>query len=224
MNSKSLATELLGQTRAKILESLLARDDTVSELSDNLHVIQPGVRKHLDYMEKIGIVTSFFRQSGLGRPKKYYKITSLGRSLFPKMYDQVLTLLISRLSKLHSGDEGSSLSEKLMSDIATNIASDFNSNTKSLALDERIQALESFLNSLGFSARITKRSDGTILILRNDCALYSAALNNYGSICVGFDLVLISKCLNVPNKVKMEHCMALGKRNCEHVVSLGEAD
>jgi predicted ArsR family transcriptional regulator len=170
-------------------------------------------------MERIGIVASFFEQRGLGRPKKFYTITPAGRSLFPKMYDSVLVSLIAKLNKIEE-EKGGKLSERLLQEVATDLANNFNSKTQDMPTEERLRAFEKFLNHLGFSAKVERNKDGTVSVLRNDCALYNVALRNYGNVCVGFDSLLVAKCLNAEGNVKLERCMALGKRNCEHLVKL----
>ncbi|MGI0090120.1 MAG: helix-turn-helix transcriptional regulator, partial [Nitrososphaerales archaeon] len=143
-----LASELLGRSKSNILKSLLTEDYTVSELTERFHVIGPGIRKHLEYMEKIGLVSSFFRREGLGRPKKHYTITPLGRSLFPKMYDRLLDILIGRLTGLRS-ESGKIMSEQLLEETASDLAMGFNSKTASFSFDQKLQSLEDFLNQLG---------------------------------------------------------------------------
>ena len=213
-----LSSELLGKTRANILSSLLKGDDTVAGLAASQKIIHPGIRKHLNYMEKLGIVGSYFKQEGVGRPKKFYTITSLGRNLFPKMYDQILLELISKLSKGNQHD-GRNVIEKAMEDISTDLAVKFNLRTENAAIDEKLRALEGYLNELGFSTEISRRKDGQVSIVRTDCALYNVALSNYDQICLGFDTQLISKCLE-GRSVSLLHCMALGRPNCHHNVAI----
>ena len=218
MIRSDLSFELLGKTRAKILLSLLKGDDTVVGIAATQKIIRPGIRKHLSYKEKLGIVGSYFKQDGVGRPKKFYTITSLGRNLFPKMYDQMLLELIARLSNGNL-EGGRNVVEKAMEDISTDLAEKFNSRTNNIAIDDKLSALEGYLNELGFSTEVSRRKDGQISIVRTDCALYNVALTNYDQICLGFDTRLISKCLE-GSHVELLHCMALGRSNCHHSVTI----
>ncbi len=218
MQSKpELVQELLGTTRAEILKALLASDETVRSLSERLSLIEPGVRKHVEYMERIGIVSSFVKREGRGRPKKFYSITPVGRTLFPKLYDRVLELLLKKLSSIDSKNQ-QNLSEEMLSSLATDLSKEFRARTASLDSHGKLSAFEDFLNELGFSAKVRKSSDGTISITRSDCALYNVASSNFRSVCIGFDGSLVSNCLGVENRVRLENCMALGKRNCIHTV------
>jgi predicted ArsR family transcriptional regulator len=211
--------ELLGPTRSQILEALLEGDLTVPHLSKQLRLIEPGVRKHLAEMERMGIVLSFFSQRGVGRPKKIYTITPAGRSLFPKMYDRVLVSLIAKLGAV-TEDGGGKLSERLLREVASDLSKEFHERVKGLSHDERLHEFEKFLNELGFSAKLKKGEDGSVSIIRNDCALYNVAIHNFGIVCVGFDSLLVAKCLDAVGNVKLEGCMALGKSRCEHLISL----
>ena len=218
-SSKNLTAVLLGKTKKKILEALLDEDESVSQISERLKIIEPGVRRHLGEMEKMGIVDSSFKQNGLGRPKKYYAISPLGRTLFPKMYDLVLSKLVTKLSNTQL-EHGENLAERALADVATELATVFRSRAKNQSLDNKLRALEEYLNELGFSSRVSRRKDGQISIVRNDCALYSVAISNCHQICVGFDTRFISECFGEDSQVKLVDCMALGRRTCEHLVSL----
>jgi len=197
---------------------LLEGEKTVSEFSERFDIIEPGVRKHLDHMERIGIVSSFFAQNGPGRPKKYYKITTAGRSLFPKMYDHLLNLVLSNLSRRRTSD-GEIESHSILREVASNMADSFNSRTDGFSFAEKVSAFEDFLNELGFSCKSKVLNDGTVSIVRNDCAVYNLALKNYPMVCEQFDTVLVSKCLGEAQNVKLNRCMALGAKNCEHIVT-----
>lgn len=209
--------ELLGDTKSSILESLLNSDSTVQELARHLKLIEPGVRKHLDYLESIGVVDSTFRQDGVGRPKKFYRITRTGRSLFPKMYDTMLANIISELAKSDL-DGASGVLNKTLSSIASSLAASFQEKNRSLSMEGKVKALEHFLNELGFSSRVTIEKGGEVSILRTDCALYNVALSHYKRVCLDFDGQLIEKCLGERSTVRLESCMALGSAKCQHFV------
>ena len=218
-----LLAGLLGSTKKAILKELLRESLTVPDISEKLGLIEPGLRKHLECMEKIGLVISSFRQTGfVGRPRKYYDITPDGRALFPKMYDEVLSSLIAKLSRLRSSSEVglASLAEILMEEVASDLARDFHERAKGMDLKRKLEVFEEFLNGLGFSAKVgLDEKGGGITIVRNDCALFNVAMKNYGAVCAGFDNTLVAKCLDAEGSVKLVRCMALGKKSCEHRVS-----
>lgn len=216
-----MSAELLGDTRSEILKLLLQSERTVQELAKLLKLIEPGVRKHLDYLESIEIVDSTFRQEGVGRPKKVYRVTKTGRSLFPKMYDTMLSSLISELAK---SDEvrTNGILIKTLSSIASSLAASFNANHGLLPLERKIKALEQFLNELGFCSKIVVEKNGEVSILRTDCALYNVALSHPQRVCLEFDSQLIEKSLGEKSAVRLETCMALGNAKCQHFVKLAQ--
>ncbi|MDG6997733.1 MAG: helix-turn-helix transcriptional regulator [Nitrososphaerota archaeon] len=201
------------------MESLLNSDSTVLELAKRLKLIEPGVRKHLDYLESIGVVDSTFRQDGVGRPKKIYRVTRTGRSLFPKMYDTMLTNIISELAKSDQ-ENTSGVLYKTLSSIASSLAASFRERNRLFSREDKIKALEQFLNELGFSSSVTIEKNGEVSILRTDCALYNVALSNYKRVCLDFDSQLVEKCLGERSIVRLETCMALGNAKCQHFVKL----
>lgn len=209
----------MGETKSAIMESLLNSDSTVLELAKRLKLIEPGVRKHLDYLESIGVVDSTFRQDGVGRPKKIYRVTRTGRSLFPKMYDTMLTNIISELAKSDQ-ENTSGVLYKTLSSIASSLAASFRERNRLFSREDKIKALEQFLNELGFSSSVTIEKNGEVSILRTDCALYNVALSNYKRVCLDFDSQLVEKCLGERSIVRLETCMALGNAKCQHFVKL----
>jgi len=62
------------ETRRRILALLSEKPNYILELSRKLSVTQPAILKHLDLLEKSGLIESFLKESPFGAPRKYYKI------------------------------------------------------------------------------------------------------------------------------------------------------
>jgi len=89
--------DLLGDVRSKILESLSISDKNIDELSSLLSINKTAVNEHMEILQVRGYVASYFQGSGVGRPKKYYKLTEKGMSLFPKKYIEFSKLFIEEV-------------------------------------------------------------------------------------------------------------------------------
>jgi ArsR family transcriptional regulator len=75
MNTTSELLKIVGnETRRKILSLLSEEPHYILQLSTKLNVTQPAILKHLDILEKIGLIESFEKKSKRGANRKYYKI------------------------------------------------------------------------------------------------------------------------------------------------------
>lgn len=77
MESRGRLLKIIGnETRRRILALLSEGPQYISEISKNLGVTQPAILKHLALLHEAGLVESFTRESRLGAPRKYYRISS----------------------------------------------------------------------------------------------------------------------------------------------------
>jgi ArsR family transcriptional regulator len=62
------------ETRRRVLSLLSEKPHYILQLSRKLNVTQPAILKHLDRLEKAGLIESFGRKSNRGAARKYYQI------------------------------------------------------------------------------------------------------------------------------------------------------
>jgi predicted ArsR family transcriptional regulator len=84
-------------TKQAILERLTPSEQHVLAVANELRIRESAIRRHFDQLERMGFVRGFFRQEGLGRPKKYYELTEWGRERFPKLYADQLERQLKRI-------------------------------------------------------------------------------------------------------------------------------
>jgi predicted ArsR family transcriptional regulator len=93
-------TVQLQPTRRKILLALKkAGGLTAGELGDLLGMTSMGVRRHLNTLERDGLVSFDSRQSGLGRPSYVYQLSAQGENLFPRNYHVLANELLGYLDE-----------------------------------------------------------------------------------------------------------------------------
>jgi predicted ArsR family transcriptional regulator len=71
---------------------------TVAELGGRLGVTAAAVRRHLEQLERDGIVVQTRQPSSRGRPAHLYSLTADGHELFPRAYDQLALHLLGAAS------------------------------------------------------------------------------------------------------------------------------
>ncbi|MCY0851413.1 MAG: transcriptional regulator [Thermoplasma acidophilum] len=187
--------DILGTTKTTILESLNVQDRSVDDLSSILGINKTAVKEHLEYLEMRGYVSSYFQSGGAGRPKKFYKLTEKGISLFPKKYIDFAKLLLDETEKALGTERMNVILEKIASRMISDtgwLAEDLRDKPR----DEKIKKLQeyvSMLNVLGYNATLDVYSD-RVVISRHNCIFYDLAKTNNKIICnsLGRDLIMQS--------------------------------
>lgn len=94
--------DLLGDTRAQVVELLRATPATAVELAEQLGISAVAVRRHLQALERDGLVdTETVRRVGPGRPSQRYGLTDRARRLFPDRSAELANELLEYLEEVH---------------------------------------------------------------------------------------------------------------------------
>src|SRR5438477_9114113 len=86
---------LFKSTRGKILDLLHARECTVNELAEELHLTDNAVRAHLASLERDRLVPKSGLKPGIGKPHTIYLLGPEAEHLFPKAYGRLAPSLLS---------------------------------------------------------------------------------------------------------------------------------
>jgi predicted ArsR family transcriptional regulator len=90
--------DLLGDTRAQVVELLRAEPATATELAEQLGLSAVAVRRHLQVLERDGLVDAeTVRRDGPGRPSARYALTARARQLFPDRSAEIANELLEFL-------------------------------------------------------------------------------------------------------------------------------
>ncbi len=142
-------------TRTEILDELLDRDLTALDIADILGINESAVRRHLNRLEKNGLIDSYFEKASKGRPKKYFEITEEGEKLFPKETELLLNILIKSLR-----DRMDEKGLKELSDVvAEELKKYFPEVDEEDGLEKRIEKIVKGSDELGFYSSYGKEGD-----------------------------------------------------------------
>lgn len=197
---------VLGTTRTQILKQLREKPQTAINLATLLRMQVSAARKHLQRLEELGFIKEEYRQEGVGRPKKFYRITDRGRELFPRLYDKVLNATLSKTIKM----QGSGKAETIMNEIASDIAATVETH------HDKIGNLTKALNELGFEASFTKTPRSYTILSRN-CPLLSTALMHKQVVCRGLHEELYKQILQT-QELRREKWIVDGDSVCKHII------
>lgn len=100
--STAVLVDLLGDTRAKIVDLLRPGARTVAELAAQLGLSDVAIRRHLQLLERDGFVTvETVRRDGPGRPSARYSLTHKVLRLFPDRSAELAKDLLAFLEGEH---------------------------------------------------------------------------------------------------------------------------
>ncbi len=205
-----LTNKYTTDTKKKILEHLLFEDMSTIKLSKLLGIREFAIRRHLDFMEKEGMVTFTFKQIGMGRPKKIYSLTDKARDSFVKRYSLMATLLLTKIIE-RSGRE---YARTIMEDVSDEIVKYY--KFKEGSLEERIKAFTDFLNEFGWYASYSKEEDGSYVLLKRNCVFWDLA-KQYEDIVCEVELKTTVKILGNVTLIRAL-CLAKGDKMCKYIL------
>lgn len=142
-------------TRTEILDELLGRDLTALDIADILGINESAVRRHLNRLEKNGLIDSYFEKASQGRPKKYFEITEEGKKLFPKETELILNILIKSLRAKMDEEELKEISNV----VAKELKKYFPDVDEKDDLEKRIEKITKGSDELGFYSSYSKEED-----------------------------------------------------------------
>ncbi len=213
MNSTKEPEMPLNKTRASILTHLLSEDLTALDLEEELGINESAIRRHLDTLQRQGLVKHHFEKVSRGRPKKKYKITSAGKKIFPqKTHD----LFIS-LAKIVKGKYGDEELEDLLSKVAIEFAERLSPDDKELPVEERLEDFVGSLDEFGFYPQTWKENDVFYIEYRN-CVFGDVVEEFSGELCEMHEEIVENV---VPNcEVVRKSSVGMGDDICLHKIKL----
>ena len=104
MTEEINVSPLLGGVKTRIINYLSDGEKSISSISELLQINKTAVKEHMETLERMGYVHSFFKKEKTGRPSKYYGMTLVGMELFPKKYSELMTAFLEE-TRLEVGEE-----------------------------------------------------------------------------------------------------------------------
>lgn len=220
-NNSGIYPALSGDTKKAILDLLLEGPKTSGEIADKLQIQTSAVRIHLASMQTQKTVRSYFKIVRLGRPRKIYELTEIGRELFPRKYDLILSLIVKKIEETGGPEQLKKIIRSIADDIAADIRERIEKDNSSSNFEKSLKMLNSVSNEMGFLSSINKQGDETFSLVSRNCILHKIALDNQDAICHGLHDRIIQKTLGgkVNADVELKECIALGNNFSRHIIT-----
>ncbi len=158
-------------TRQQILDYLRRHGrGTVKELGQLLGLTSTGIRQHLTVLERDNLVEAREERGRVGRPTLVYSITATADDLFPKAYDQLLSVLLEEMR----ATVGNEQIYQILQRVARRLAEPHLDGVDGQPLGERVKAAAEVLERQGCVAEVSQE-DGEYLIDEYSCPFPKAA-------------------------------------------------
>jgi len=162
----SSSLELLTDTRAEIV-NLLRRHggSTAHGLAAQLKISAVAVRRHLEQLESLDIVSHVLEQGGRGRPGFRYQLTRRGDDLFPDTTSELACDLLEEVEEAF----GAEAVTKLLAARADRLIERLRRDLDGLGFDDRVEALAKHFDAAGFVADVERIDEGSFVVAERNC-------------------------------------------------------
>lgn len=205
------------RTRDRILLQLKMRGATTAmALAERLELTAMAIRQHLANLREAGLVEFFERRAAVGRPARYWQLTSRGERRFPDTHAQLTVELLSALRESLGEDALRQVVrrryEKSLDEYRSRVAEE-------KTLDKRVRVLARLRDAEGYMATVEASGDGGYLLTENHCPICAAAKE-----CQGFcedELELFQNVLGPDAQITRESHILAGARRCAYRIRGG---
>jgi predicted ArsR family transcriptional regulator len=181
---------------------------TVNELSKLLQISEMAVRRHLNTLERDGLVQSILLRQTMGRPTNQYSLTELADDLFPKNYHQLTLDLLGEL-ELEEKDLVGLLFERRKDKLFRK----YEPLIQGKSLKDKVAQLAELQDAGGYMVQWSEEEDHYRLEEYN-CPIAQVA-GKYNQACQ-CELQLFEDLLNAP--VERTECLAKSGNKCVYII------
>jgi predicted ArsR family transcriptional regulator len=167
-------TDLLGDTRARIVAELQRQPLAAADLAAHLSITPAAVRRHLGLLAGDGLVRSEpVHDGGTGRPHERWSLTPRGRRLFPDRSADLAGELLDHLEAAHGR---AAVVDFLTARADRQAARYADAVAGADGPADRAARLARALSEDGFAARVEDGQDGrSLTLLQAHCAIEAVA-------------------------------------------------
>ncbi|MBB6673860.1 HTH domain-containing protein [Cohnella nanjingensis] len=205
-----------GSTREQLLQLLKTRgNSSIGELSKELAITEMAVRRHVQTLERDGLVRSALVRQAMGRPSYWYSLTERADDLFPKNYPQLALDLLEELEEQHGGAQ---VIDRLFEGRREKLASRYRERLAHASLEDRVAELTAIQHAGGYMSDWERETDDSFLLHEYNCPIAQVA-GRYRQAC-HCEQRLFEELLDA--KVERTECIADGGQRCTYAIRRAE--
>ncbi|KAB8137853.1 transcriptional regulator [Gracilibacillus oryzae] len=199
-------------TKDRILEKLKKDMSlSVNELSDYLEITHMAIRKHLNALEKDGLISTQLMKLPVGRPVQKYFLTTKGKRLFPNNYESISVDFLKDIQELHGEDSISQLFKRREARQITN----YSERLTQLTDQGKVEEMVKIQNEKGYMAEFNHIDDNQFEIMEYNCPIFAVASEFH--IACQCETNMFKNLLGT-EEVERAQCKTEGNNHCRFVV------
>jgi predicted ArsR family transcriptional regulator len=197
-------------TRQSILQIIQRRgSETVGGLAKELGLASATVRRHLDILQRDGLVVFAEVRKGTGRPEHSFTLTEAGHESLPKGYGVLLGGLVGELARTRADEIAGKSGAEALEGALTRLGQAVGRRYVNPGSGEAAAAVLEALRDGNFDPEVRHDPDRTRISLGN-CPFRSVALSD-DAIC-SYDAAILESILGTT--VVRERCITGGHESC----------
>ncbi|MEK8130461.1 metalloregulator ArsR/SmtB family transcription factor [Paenibacillus filicis] len=194
-------------TRDTILHLLKTNDElTAKELTDRLDITSIAVRRHIDALERDGLIEPRTIRQPMGRPTAAYHLTERADELFPKKYNTVALDLLGELAK----ESGENKVERLFELRKETLYKKYAGMMEDKDFPDKVSALADIQNENGYMVELQQNSENEYVLIEHNCPISQLA-HQYNHAC-RCELRLFESLLDAD--ISCPECLTKGGKKC----------
>ncbi|CAI6014748.1 helix-turn-helix transcriptional regulator [Cohnella sp. JJ-181] len=200
-------------TRQQLLQTLrTGGGGSIASLSQALSITEMGVRRHVQALEREGLVAAEVVKQAMGRPMAVYRLTQRADDLFPKNYPQ---LALDLLGELDGDPEGEAMIGRLFAGRRDKLVARHMAAMAGATLEERVAELSEIQQAGGYMSHWERDGTGDgYTLYEYNCPIAQVA-GKYRQAC-SCEQQLFETLLGA--EVNRTECIADGGAKCTYAI------
>ena len=211
-NLKNIA-DGFSEPKKKLLYYLkIMQQAGLEELANVMKVSRMAVHKHLDLLQRRGLVEAVETRGHVGRPRMIYQLTSQSKTVFPKSYGAIATHALDFIER----NMGKEAVEKVLQERQSELFDQYYKRLKDLDFDKQVKELARIRDEEGYIAESKKESKSgeKYVLLEYNCPIIHIAEKHWEACST--ETALFEKLLGA--NIETTHRAAKGDLICKFVI------
>ncbi|MWV42418.1 winged helix-turn-helix transcriptional regulator [Paenibacillus sp. HJL G12] len=198
-------------TRDKILQLLKTKGDlSAKEITEFIGITSMAVRRHINTLEKDGLIESKTIRQPMGRPTAIYHLTEQAETFFPNKYH---TLTLDLLGELEL-DAGSDMVDRLFERRGESLRKNHAAKMHGKSFAEKVEVLAEIQNENGYMVELQKNNEHEYTLMEYNCPISQIA-KKYNHACT-CEMNMFESLLGA--EVGRTECLAKGDKKCVYTI------
>jgi predicted ArsR family transcriptional regulator len=206
-----LGIEIDTSTRKVLLTIMKTKGSlSVNEMAKALGITEMAIRRHLNTLERDGLIESKLIRQAMGRPMHLYSLTLLADDLFPKNYHQLTLELLGELVT----EENNNPVGQLFEGRKQKLLQKYKARMEGKSLVDRVAELADIQNNNGYMVKWETDDTGKYVFTEYNCPIAQVA-KQYNEAC-HCELSLFQNLLGA--EVERTECLTKGGNKCTYLI------